>query len=80
MMAALLQKLLALLQCGAKAKAQAQQSAAGGIAPPGEDLVQIDLAHPGQAGQHRFGHLPLLHKLFQQLTHTLPREVILIFG
>ena len=53
--AALFQKELRLLQGGREADAQADQPIAGGIAPSRENLVEIDFAHPGPAGQGGFG-------------------------
>ena len=68
---ALLQKLLGFLQGGGKAEAQAQQPVAGGIAPPGKDLVQVNLAHAGLLGQACFGNIfaqiqQILSQLWQQ--------------
>ena len=53
--AAVAQKILRFLQRCTKAEAQAQKTAARGVASPCEDLMQIDLAHAGLLGERGFG-------------------------
>lgn len=55
------------------------KTAAGGIAPPGKDLMQIYFTHTGLLGKRRFGYPPLLEKPVQQFANAVPIEAVLIF-
>ena len=67
----LLEQALALLQGGLQAHAQADEPVPGGLAPPGKDLVQVDLAHPRPTGQRGLGELCLFVQGRQQLGNAL---------
>lgn len=71
---------LGLLQCGLQAEAQADQPVPGGSPPPGEDLVQIDLAHAGAFGQGGLGDLLFPAKRGQLGCGGVRTELLLIFG
>ena len=63
-----LQKLLGFLQRSAQTDAKTEQPAAGGVAPAGKDLVQIDVAHAGALGQRSLGKAAFFEQLVELLS------------
>ena len=61
------------------ADAQAQQTVPGGPAPPGKDLVEVDLAHHRPPGQLRLGEPAFLIELGQSLSQVGLHKIGLIF-
>ena len=70
-----LQQLLDRLQTGVHTDTQAQQPVPGGLAPPGEDLMEVDLAHSRPPGQLRLGQAASLIELRQKRGYVRIREM-----
>ena len=69
-----LEEPLGLLQTELRGGAQAEQPVPGEGPPPGEDLVEVDVAHPGLPGQVRLGHAAAVVEVHQGLRAVLAGE------
>ena len=72
------QKLLRLVQRGPEAEAQADEARARGVPPPGENLVDVYLAHAGLLGEGGFGYAPLLKEARQEPLHAAGVELVAV--
>ena len=74
------EQLLRFIQRGAQSVAEAEQPVAGGVAPPGKDLVEIDLAHAGPLGKGGLCDILPRKQPVEHFSCAFTGEMVLVVG